>query len=178
MALVQVSYAMVSYLQCNYINHALICLLADGTYNDVDIQNFMRLEGGETPGAGDVLIRNGSGLIAPICGRNNWQPNWSWAAANVTCKELGYTDGAWAYTRYSFHGILDHAYSYSYEYGSTCYGNETSVRDCLSSRPHISPCREYSYNYYANGVICLGLLFSMKQNYFIIGSLKFSNILF
>ena len=114
----------------------------------------MRLEGGETAGAGDVLIRNGSGLIAPICGRNGRQ-YWDLHAANVTCKELGYADGAWAFTRYAFHGLVDHAYAFSYE-PESCTGNETSIRDCSTTLPHISPCNQYLFNIWANGVICVG----------------------
>ena len=105
----------------------------------------MRLEGGATPGQGDILIRNDDGLIAPICGTN-----WNLAGANVICKQLGYNDGAFAFTTLSSHLVLGNAYIFRYE---SCNGNETRIQDCEVNND-TSSCY---YNYGANGAVCQGI---------------------
>lgn len=114
----------------------------DGNFNETD--NFLRLEGGQTTGEGDILMRNESGLIAPICGSN-----WDLTAANVTCKQLGFEAGAFAYTTLSTFFTRDRVYGYEYH---SCIGNETNIKDCALNND-TSSCNN---DRLAIGVVCKG----------------------
>ena len=104
----------------------------------------MRLEGSQTPGEGDILIRDEKGLIASICGST-----WDLAAANVTCKQLGYEEGAFAYTRLSSYFTYSRVYAYTYGH---CNGTESRLQDCVLLND-TSSCGGYVDG---NGAVCKG----------------------
>ena len=112
----------------------------------IDTNNYMRLEGGQAEGEGDILIRAENGLISTICGST-----WDLTAANVTCKQLGYEHGAFAFTRFSTHLSYVSRHAYSYSYGS-CNGSEAKIQDCELLHD-ISLCERINM---ANGVVCKG----------------------
>ena len=86
------------------------------------VGHFVELVGGSAPHEGNVHARNpATGIFGPVC-----DDGFDWNAANVVCKQLGFS-GASAIHERSFYGFVNHIFSYD---DISCESSETTLDEC------------------------------------------------
>lgn len=110
-----------------------------------------RLSGGRVPSEGRVEMRLGGGAAhswGTVCG-----DGWSLLEANVLCKSLGLGYANYALQTDFFNARWNHSSSKMVLSGTECYGNETSLQDCVH---HTSvSCPADGNKHHVASVICV-----------------------